>query len=201
MESFGYSQYQKVKRLFDVSLSLFILLISFPLLVLCALLIKLDSKGPVFFKQERLGLDQKPFDLIKLRTMIKDAEEKTGPKWAEPKDPRITRVGKFLRKTRLDEIPQFINILKGEMSFIGPRPIRKIFEDQFSLKVPYYFLRHSVKPGLTGWAQVKHDAPRSDEGPVERLQYDLFYIQKASIFLDFLIFLKTIQIVLFKFGQ
>lgn len=196
-----YSPYTKVKRLYDVSLSLVILLITFPLLVLCALLIKIDSKGPVFFKQERLGLDQKPFNLIKLRTMIKNAEEKTGPKWAEPKDPRITKVGKFLRKIGLDEIPQLINVVKGEMSFVGPRPIRKIFEDQFSLKVPYYYLRHTIKPGVTGWAQVRHENPRSDTGPVERLQYDLFYIQEASLLLDFMIFLKTIQYILFRYSK
>ena len=130
--------------------------------------------------------------------MVVDAEAKTGPVWAKENDPRITRVGRILRKTRVDEIPQLINVIKGDMSLVGPRPIRKIFEDMYAKETPYYFLRHLVKPGLTGWAQTRHEEPRAEEGPIERLQYDLFYIQEASLFLDISIILKTIQTIIFK---
>ena len=138
---------------------------------------------------------------MKFRTMINNAEAKTGPVWVKSNDSRVTRIGKILRKTRLDEIPQLINVLKGDMSMVGPRPIRKVFEDQFAKDTPYYFLRHSVKPGVTGWAQTRHNNPRAEDGPIERLQYDLFYIQEASLFLDLLIILKTIQTVLFRPSQ
>ncbi len=199
--SFWQPFYRKQKRLMDIILSLCSLIITSPLLFLSVLIIKLESNGPSFFKQERLGLNQKPFFLIKLRTMKKDAEAKTGPIWAKKNDSRSTFVGKILRKTRVDEIPQFINVLKGDMSVVGPRPIRKVFEDQFAKEIPYYFLRHSIKPGITGWAQTRLSNPRIKEGPSIRLQYDLFYIQEASLLLDLMIILKTIQSILTRPSQ
>ncbi|RJQ69913.1 MAG: sugar transferase, partial [Desulfobacteraceae bacterium] len=162
--------------------------------------IKLDSKGPVFFQQERLGRHGRPFVLFKLRTMVNDAEKKTGPKWASADDSRITGVGRILRRARLDELPQLFNILKGEMSFVGPRPIRKCFEDEFAKKIPFYHLRHHVTPGATGWAQIQDFDPRTESGPQERLQYDLYYIQHQSLWLDMQIILKTFGTILFRKG-
>jgi len=199
--AFGHPYYKRVKRLMDFFFSIFFLFITSPILVFCIIAIKLESKGPVFFKQERLGINQKPFHLIKFRTMIHNAEEKTGPIRAKYNDSRVTRIGKFFRKTRLDEIPQFINILKGDMSFIGPRPIRKYFSDKYSKEIGYYPLRFSVKPGLTGWAQTRFGYSESDEDQIEKFQYDLFYIQEASLFLDLLISMKTFQTVLFRPSQ
>jgi len=193
--------YERVKRLMDILLSAIFLVLTSPILMLCAITLKLDSNGPVFFKQERMGLNQRPFNLIKFRTMIHNAEAKTGPMRAKKNDSRVTRLGKFLRKTRLDEIPQFINVLKGDMSFVGPRPIRKYFADRYSKKTHYYPLRFSVKPGITGWAQTRFGYSESDEDQIEKFQYDLFYIQEASLFLDLLIILKTIQTILFRPSQ
>lgn len=195
------SHYIKLKRAMDVSFSILGLIVFSPLLLLTAIAIKLDSKGPVFFKQERMGLDNREFTVIKFRTMVKDAEALTGPKWADKNDPRVTRVGNILRKTRIDELPQLFNVLKGEMSLVGPRPIRKYFEEQAASEIPFYYLRHSVKPGITGWAQTRYHDARSEEGPLNRFQYDLFYIQEASLFLDTLILLKTIQVVINKLSQ
>jgi lipopolysaccharide/colanic/teichoic acid biosynthesis glycosyltransferase len=155
----------------------------------------------VLFKQERLGENLKPFTLMKFRTMVVDAEKECGPVWSSECDPRVTKVGKVLRKTRLDEIPQLINVLKGDMSFVGPRPIRKHFADMLAEKIPYYRMRFLVKPGVTGWAQVKHDYAGSEEGQAEKLEYDLFYIQNQSLLFDLYIFLKTIQTIIFRPGQ
>lgn len=199
--AFGHPYYKKVKRLMDILLSAIFLFLASPILVLCALAIKLESKGPLFFKQERLGANQKPFKLMKFRTMVENAEEKTGPTRAKQNDPRVTRIGKFLRKTRLDEIPQFINVLKGDMSFVGPRPIRKYFADRYSRATSYYPLRFTLKPGLTGWAQTRFRYSETDEDQIEKFEYDLFYIQEASLFLDLLIILKTIQTLLFRPSQ
>jgi exopolysaccharide biosynthesis polyprenyl glycosylphosphotransferase len=177
------------------------LVLSAPLMLLCALAIGLSSRGPVFFKQERLGRNEKPFTLIKFRTMIDNAEKETGPKWAGEHDPRITSVGRFLRKTRLDELPQFFNVLKGDMSVVGPRPIRKHFADILAQDIPYYHLRFAVKPGITGWAQVCSDYAGSVEGQREKLGYDLHYIRNQSLFFDLLILLKTVKTVLLQKGQ
>jgi len=193
--------YKKLKRLMDIFLASCLLFLTSPLFILFALAIKLNSKGPIFFKQERLGFNQKPFTLIKFRTMVEDAEAKTGPIRARKNDPRVTKIGKFLRKTRLDEIPQFINVLRGDMSFVGPRPIRKYFASKYSKKIPYYTLRFTVKPGLTGWTQTRFGYSETDEDQGEKFQYDLFYIQEASLFLDLLIVLKTIQALLFRPSQ
>ncbi len=175
-------------------------MIIFPLIPIIAILIKLDSHGPVFLKQKRIGEKEKIFTLFKFRTMREDAEKETGVVWTQKDDPRITRVGKFLRKTRLDEIPQICNILKGNMSFVGPRPERPEFVDKLKEKIPYYSERHFVKPGLTGWAQVRYRYGSSVEDAIEKLRYDLFYIKHISILFDLLIILETSKVVLFGKG-
>jgi lipopolysaccharide/colanic/teichoic acid biosynthesis glycosyltransferase len=146
-------------------------------------------------------LNEIPFTLVKFRTMVEDAEAASGPRWASREDPRITRIGRILRKTRLDEIPQLFNVLKGEMSFVGPRPIRKYFADLLAEKSPYYRLRFTAKPGLTGWAQSTGDYAGSMEGQLIKLEYDLFYILNRSMFMDLFIILKTFQTVLFRRGN
>jgi lipopolysaccharide/colanic/teichoic acid biosynthesis glycosyltransferase len=200
-KSFQPQFYLRLKRLIDIALALFGLIISSPLFLLAALTIKFTSKGHVFFTQQRLGCEEKPFTLIKFRTMIQDAEKDCGPKWSQEDDIRITKIGKFLRKTRIDEIPQLINILKGEMSFVGPRPIRKHFSDLLSKEFPFYRLRFTVTPGITGWAQVKGDYAGSMEGQLRKLEYELFYIQNRSLFFDLFILLKTVQTILFRPGE
>jgi exopolysaccharide biosynthesis polyprenyl glycosylphosphotransferase len=200
-EVFNPTLYRKIKKVFDRVLALTGIILSFPVMVLSALAIKIFSKGPIFFKQDRLGQNEQPFTLIKFRTMINNAEEDTGPKWATGDDPRITKVGKVLRKTRIDELPQLFNVLKGEMSFVGPRPIRKHFADLLTKNTPFYRLRFVVKPGLTGWAQVKGNYADSVEDQQEKLEYDLYYIQNQSLLFDLFIILKTIQTVLFHRGQ
>jgi len=163
---------------------------------LIGLLIRMDSKGPIFFCQERLGQHERPFILFKFRTMIDDAEKENGPCWSIEADPRITRTGKVLRKTHLDEFPQFVNVLKGDMSLVGPRPFRKVFTDMLAEKFPYYRLRLKVKPGLSGWAQVNMSKGNTDEGQYEKLEYEIYYIYHQSIFLDLFIILKTVQTML-----
>jgi exopolysaccharide biosynthesis polyprenyl glycosylphosphotransferase len=190
----------RMKRAFDILFVLLLLPLALPLLLMSALAIKLDSAGPVLFIQERLGQNEVPFRLFKLRTMIHDAEYLTGPKWSTADDPRITRVGKVLRKLRVDELPQLYNVLKGEMSVVGPRPIRNYFGDILAQEVPYYRLRFLAKPGLTGWAQVNYDYAGSNEGQSEKLQYDLFYLVHQSMWLDLLILFKTIKVMVWGKG-
>jgi exopolysaccharide biosynthesis polyprenyl glycosylphosphotransferase len=191
---------QRFKRLIDVVVSLAGLVVALPLMAILALLVKLDSRGPVFYRQERTGQDEKPFLLVKFRSMREDAERGTGPVWASVRDYRVTRVGRWLRLTRLDEIPQFINVLKGEMSFIGPRPERPHFVENLKREIPYYALRFSVKPGLTGWAQVQYHYGASVEDAIEKLKYDLYYIKHMSCGLDLWIALKTLKVVFFAQG-
>jgi exopolysaccharide biosynthesis polyprenyl glycosylphosphotransferase len=188
--------YQKCKRLMDVFISAAILLGALPLLLVIALLIKLDSKGAVLFRQERLGMSEAPFTLLKFRTMVEDAEKQCGPCWAEKNDPRLTRIGHILRKTRLDELPQFLNVLKGDMSLVGPRPIRKYFADIFTEKFPFYRLRFKVKPGITGWAQVNMDYVNTEQDQYDKLEYEFYYLYHQSMFLDLFIILKTVQAIL-----
>jgi exopolysaccharide biosynthesis polyprenyl glycosylphosphotransferase len=195
------SYYEKLKRLLDIFLSTLGLICFSPILIISTIAIKLNSKGPIFYIQRRMGLGGREFPLIKLRTMIHNAEAKTGPRWASKGDPRVTKVGRILRRTRIDELPQLINVFKGELSLVGPRPIRKYFEDQFARDIPFYSLRHAVKPGITGWAQTRYHDARSEEGPLIRFQYDLFYIQEATLFLDIVILLKTIQTILCKLSE
>jgi len=186
----------KVKRIIDVILSLVGLIIAIPLMIIIIILIKIDSPGPVFYVQERIGLNEKPFKLIKFRSMKSDAEKISGPVWAKKNDSRISRVGKLLRPTRLDEIPQLINVLKGEMTFIGPRPERQFFVEKLKKQIPYYSLRFTVKPGITGWAQVKYGYGSTVEDTLEKLQYDIYYIQNISLVLDLYIYFKTIQVMI-----
>jgi exopolysaccharide biosynthesis polyprenyl glycosylphosphotransferase len=192
--------YKNVKRILDVIMAWFFLLVTSPLFVLIALLIKLESTGPVFFVQERLGVDWKPFRCFKFRTMVENAENESGPVWATESDTRITRVGRILRKARLDELPQLWNIIKGEMTFVGPRPIREHFAKKLAEHIPFYELRFCVKPGLTGWAQVNYDYAGSEEGQLEKFQYDLFYIRKMSLTLDLLALFKTFKTVVKRVG-
>lgn len=189
-----------LKRVTDIVLAIVGLLLTLPFLPLVALAIKLDSPGPLFFSQVRLGSREEPFRLYKFRTMGKDAEKASGAVWAEQNDPRVTRVGAFLRNTRIDEIPQLYNVLKGNMSFIGPRPERPEFVENLKKIIPYYSKRHFIKPGITGWAQVKYPYGASVQDAVEKLRFDLYYIKHFSIFLDLLIFFETIKVVVFGRG-
>jgi sugar transferase (PEP-CTERM system associated) len=188
--------YKVLKRLMDIFFSLIGLILFSPVMLLTAILIKLDSAGDALFKQERVGQYGKPFTLMKFRSMNSGAEEETGPVWAKENDSRITRVGKIIRKLRIDELPQLINVLKGEMSFVGPRPERPYFINKLQQRIPYYTQRLTVKPGVTGWAAVEFQYSSNVEGAVEKLQYDLYYIKNISLFLDLLIILKTIQVIL-----
>lgn len=174
-------------------------LFSLPIVLLTAILIKIDSRGPIFYKQERIGKNGRPFVLTKFRSMRVDAE-KEGPVWASKGDDRTTRVGRIIRKIRVDEIPQFWNILCGEMSFVGPRPERPHFVAQLAQEIPYYEQRHLITPGLTGWAQIKYPYGASIEDARQKLQYDLFYIKNHSLFLDAIILFETIKIILFGRG-
>ena len=193
--------YESLKRIFDLIFSLAFLIVSLPLAPLIALVIKLDSQGPIFFTQQRTGKEGKAFKAIKFRTMVVNAET-NGPQWAAKNDQRVTKSGRFLRKTRLDEIPQLINVLRGEMSLIGPRPERPEFIEQLQNEIPFYKERLLIKPGLTGWAQVMGPAyGGSKEESLEKLQYDLFYIKNRSLALDLSILLKTIKTVLSVKGQ
>lgn len=182
----------RAKRVVDVLLGGVALLVALAFFVPIALAIKLDSPGPVFFTQERLGRLRTPFFCLKFRTMRHDAERNTGPTWAVPDDPRITRVGRFLRRSRLDELPQLINVVRGEMSIVGVRPIRRHFADQLAAQVPFYAIRFAQKPGLTGWAQIKHSYGSTYSEQVEKFNYDLYYIKNRSICLDLYIMVLTV---------
>ncbi len=190
-----------VKRLVDVALSLVGIVLALPVMGLVAAAVKLESRGPALFRQPRLGQNGRVFILNKFRSMQEDAERDTGPVWAQQRDPRVTRVGAVLRKTRLDELPQLFNVLIGDMSFIGPRPERPEFVYDLQKQIPFYMERLSVKPGITGWAQVKYQYGSSVEDALEKLQYDLYYIKNLSLFLDLLILISTIQVVLFARGR
>ncbi len=187
-----FDPYPLLKRLIDVALSLGGLLVFGLVLPPLALLMMLDSPGPIFYRQERLGRAGRVFKLTKLRTMIPDAEKVKGPIWAIEDDPRVTRVGRFLRRSRIDELPQLINVLKGEMSLVGPRPERPFFVEHLQKTIPFYRTRLSVRPGLTGWAQINYRYGSSDEDALIKLKYDLYYIRHRSILLDVLILLRTV---------
>ena len=185
-----------LKRTLDLSFGIFGLVISLPVMALVAMAIKLDSKGPVIFRQKRVGLGGRSFELLKFRSMRVDAEQANGAQWASSNDPRATRVGRFIRKFRLDELPQFINLIRGEMSFVGPRPERPVFVEQLRKDIAYYDERHSVRPGITGWAQVMYPYAATVEDSYRKLEYDLFYLKNMSIFFDCAIILKTIRTVI-----
>jgi exopolysaccharide biosynthesis polyprenyl glycosylphosphotransferase len=188
---------RRLKRLTDIIVSSIGLLLTAPMAAVAAILIKLDSPGPILFKQERLGRESVPFTLFKFRTMRVDAESETGPVWATDNDPRVTRVGKWLRKFRVDEIPQLLNVLSGDMSLVGPRPEREIFIRKLSEKIPFYAERLLVPPGISGWAQVMYPYAASIEESRRKLQFDLYYIKHMSFFLDMYVLLKTFKTILF----
>jgi sugar transferase (PEP-CTERM system associated) len=189
------------KRTLDIAASFLGLMVFLPLIPFIILAIKLDSPGPILFRQVRVGQGDRPFTLMKFRSMRQDAESRTGAVWSQENDPRITRVGNVLRRSRLDEIPQLLNILKGDMSLVGPRPERPEFVGELKKRIPYYSERHYVKPGLTGWAQVCYPYGSSVEDAIEKLRYDLYYIKNISILLDFYIILKTFGVVLLGKGR
>ncbi len=186
-------------RVFDILVSLGLLVLTLPLMLLTALLIRLDSPGPVLYRQERVGLGGASFTLLKFRSMRADAEMR-GPTWAQAKDPRITRVGQFIRKVRIDELPQLLNVLRGEMSFVGPRPERSHFVEQLAAAIPHYRKRSLVKPGVTGWAQVNYPYGASIEDARMKLSYDLYYVRNRSLLLDVLILVATVRVILFQEG-
>ena len=189
-----------VKRAMDIALALLFLVLGFPLFGVIALAIKLESRGPIFFRQERVGQGGKVFRLVKFRTMFDEAERETGPVWAQENDPRVTGVGRFLRRSRLDEFPQIVNVFRGDVSFVGPRPERPSFFAMLQERIPYYLQRQTVKPGITGWAQIRHPYGSTVEQAAEKLEYDLYYVKNMSIFLDVLILFSTLHVVFFGRG-
>lgn len=205
LENTGFEIYHnnfnlKAKRLLDLLFAFLIGVCVAPIMVVAAIIVKLESRGPVFFIQERIGEGNKKFNIVKFRSMTTDAE-KDGPKWATKNDNRVTKFGKIMRLTRIDELPQLWNVLRGEMSFVGPRPEREFFIKQLEKEIPYYNLRHTVKPGLTGWAQVMYPYGASVEDAYRKLQYDLYYIKHHDILFDLKVLLKTVTIVIFGKGR
>jgi len=190
---------EALTRVADIVLSALFLVVTLPLMALVAVLVRLDSAGPVLYRQERVGLNGKPFVLFKFRSMLANAEAR-GPAWAQARDPRVTRVGSFIRRTRIDELPQMFNVLRGEMRFIGPRPERPHFVEQLSELIPFYRERLRVKPGLTGWAQVNYPYGASVEDAKAKLSYDLYYAKNRGLFLDTLILFSTVRVILFQEG-
>lgn len=188
------------KRILDVTISFFTLLFLSPVLIIVSVIIRIDSKGPVFYRQIRVGRKGKEFQMYKFRSMIATAEE-YGPEWSGENDPRITRIGKVLRRTYIDEVPQMINVLKNEMSLIGPRPERPFFVEQLKKEIPYYYKRLTVKPGITGWAQIKHKYDSSLEDVKTKIQYDFYYIENMSLKLDFKIMINTIIVIFLMKGH
>lgn len=189
-----------VKRVFDLAASMILLVVTFPVMLVTALCILVEDGAPILFRQERVGKGGRAFMVLKFRSMGNDAEKEGKPQWAAANDPRTTRVGKIIRKLRIDELPQIFNVLKGEMSFVGPRPERPYFVNLLSAKIPYYNTRHSIKPGITGWAQVRYQYGASVSDAVEKLQYDLYYLKNNSLFLDIIILIDTVQVVLLGKG-
>ena len=189
-----------VKRLFDLAVSVALLVLCVPVLLFAALCIFLESGFPVLYRQERSGRHGRAFTLYKLRSMSVDAERTGTAQWARANDDRVTLVGHIIRKFRIDELPQLFNVIKGEMSLVGPRPERPFFVDQLVKQIPYYSLRHTVKPGITGWAQVRYAYGASVDDAIEKLQHDLYYVKNHSLFLDIMILLATVEVVLWGRG-
>ena len=188
------------KRVIDLVVSAAGLLVTAPITVLTAAAIKLDSPGPTLYRQERIGQNDEPFTIYKFRSMSQSAEDNVGPVWATQDDPRVTRVGKIIRKLRIDEIPQMINVLKGDMSLVGPRPERPFFVRTLTKRIPYYSLRHSIKPGITGWAQISYSYGDSEEDAIEKLQYDLYYMKNMSPLFDLQIMFESLKVILLGRG-
>ncbi len=185
-----------VKRVFDILSALLLLVVAAPIMLLAAIAIKLDSRGPIFYRQERVGLNGSTFPVTKFRSMRVDAEKDGKPRWATVHDDRVTKVGHFMRRTRIDELPQLINVLKGEMSMVGPRPERPYFVEQLTQQIPFFAVRQSVKPGVTGWAQVRYQYGATVEDSIEKLQYDLYYVKNNTLFLDIVVLFETVAVVL-----
>jgi sugar transferase (PEP-CTERM system associated) len=190
-----------VKRLFDIVSSTILLVALFPVMVVTAIVIRLDSPGPIFYKQRRVGLGGADFTCLKFRSMRLDSEKDGVARWAVRNDPRVTRIGAFLRKTRIDELPQLVSVLRGEMSLVGPRPERPSFVSQLKDEIPFYDIRHSVKPGITGWAQVRYHYGATLEDARRKHQFDLYYVKNNSLLLDVLVLIETVSVVLFREGQ
>jgi sugar transferase (PEP-CTERM system associated) len=189
-----------VKRIFDIVVGFLLTIVTLPLMLVTAIAIKIDSAGPVFYRQERTGLHGETFTLFKFRSMATDAEVGGKPQWAQKRDPRVTRVGAFIRSSRIDELPQLFNVLRGEMSMIGPRPERPMFVEELTKVIPFYEHRDYVKPGLTGWAQVNYPYGASVEDAREKLAYDLYYVKNRGVLLDMIILLSTVRVILFREG-
>lgn len=190
-----------IKRSFDLVAAGTLLALAWPVMIVTAIAIRLETPGPVIFRQERTGLGGRGFTCLKFRSMGKDAEKNGVAVWAQTNDVRVTRIGKFIRKTRIDELPQLWNVMRGDMSLVGPRPERPTFVEQLKKEVPYYDIRHSVKPGLTGWAQVRFNYGASIEDSARKLQFDLYYVKNHSLFLDILVLFETIRVVIFREGS
>ncbi len=201
-DGFKASQWMSIliKRLFDFVASGLLLLTTAPFLILTAIAIKLTSRGPVFYRQERVGQFGRPYNVLKFRSMSVDAEKDGTPKWAAAGDSRVTTVGRIIRASRIDEIPQIFNVFRGDMSFVGPRPERPFFVDQLTREIPFYAERHVVKPGITGWAQINYPYGASIEDARHKLEYDLYYVKNYSIFLDLLTLIQTVRVVLWQDG-
>jgi sugar transferase (PEP-CTERM system associated) len=190
-----------VKRLFDILMSMLLLIVASPIMLVAALAIKLESHGPIIYRQERVGLRGRSFMCLKFRSMSIDAEKDGVARWATKNDARVTRIGAFMRKARIDELPQLLSVLKGEMSLVGPRPERPAFVRQLQADIPFYDIRHSVKPGVTGWAQVRYSYGASVEDARKKHQFDLYYVKNHSLFLDLMVILETVSVVLFREGS
>ena len=185
-----------VKRLFDIACASILILLALPVMLIAAVFIVLEDGFPLLYRQERVGLNGRLFNVIKFRSMRRDAEKDGKPVWARAKDNRVTRVGQIIRKLRIDELPQLFSVLKGDMSLVGPRPERPFFVDQLTKEIPFYAVRHSVKPGVTGWAQVRYHYGATVEDSAEKLQYDLYYVKNHSLFLDLVVLFETVGVVL-----
>ena len=195
-----YKLTRRLKRAMDIILAVCMLVVLWPVMLITAVVVRLDSPGPIIYRQRRVGLKNKDFTVYKFRSMRQDAE-KNGAVWAAKNDPRVTKVGAFIRKVRIDELPQLVNVLKGDMSFVGPRPERPEFVAALSEKIPYYYIRHTIKPGITGWAQVSYPYGASEEDARMKLEYDLYYIKHMSLFFDCKVFLRTVGVILFPSGS
>jgi sugar transferase (PEP-CTERM system associated) len=189
-----------VKRVFDVVVSALLLLLAAPVMLLAALAVILESPGPAIYRQQRVGRLGATFEILKFRSMRLDAERDGTPRWAAAKDTRVTWVGRFLRRSRIDELPQLLNVLKGEMSFVGPRPERPYFVSRLGQQIPFYQLRLGLKPGITGWAQVRHHYTASVEDTAKKLEFDLYYVKNHSLFLDLVILVETVRVVVLGEG-
>jgi sugar transferase (PEP-CTERM system associated) len=190
-----------IKRVFDILSSALLLVLLMPVMVLAAIAIKLESRGPVLYRQERVGLGGRSFMCIKFRSMRADAERDGVARWAVKNDPRVTAVGSFLRKSRIDELPQLWSVLTGEMSLVGPRPERPSFVEQLKQDIPFYEIRHTVKPGITGWAQVRYHYGASLDDSRRKHQFDLYYVKNNSLFLDLIVLIETVSVIVFREGQ